>query len=276
MKTTFKKQRGILLVLMSLFVLISCQNENEEIPIEEETVVLDDELAQRSAEIDLISDDIGFIVDDAAQESESAASFLPPCVIISTQISGGFSQLTLDFGDGCQLPNGNIVSGIIMMTQDVNAQLASRMIQVSFNNFTRNGVLVEGTRSVTRVLSNENGNPQSTAAVDMQVTWPNGATYTRQGTRTREWIEGVNNGTWTDNVFSITGNGTTTGVLGNTHSADITTALRREATCAFIVSGVVALSRNDNTGILTYGDGSCDGEATWTGPNGNTITIFLD
>ncbi|AXG69898.1 hypothetical protein KORDIASMS9_02126 [Kordia sp. SMS9] len=275
MKTTFKKQRGILLVLMSLFVMIACQDDNET-SITEDEVALDDELAQRSAEIDLISDDIGLIVDDAAQEFESAVSFLPACVTISTQVSGGFSQLTLDFGDGCELPNGNIVSGIIMMSQDVNAQLASRIIQVTFSNFTRNGVLVEGTRSVTRVLSNDAGNPQSTAAVDMQVTWPNGATYTRQGTRTREWIEGVNNGTWTDNVFSITGSGTTTGVLGNTHSATITTALRREATCAFIVSGVVELSRNSNTGILAYGDGTCDGEATWTGPNGNTIAIFLD
>ncbi len=275
MKTTFKKQRGILLALMSLFLIVACQDDNETITIEEE-VVLSDELAKSSAEIDLISDDIGLIVDDAAQEFESAVSFLPACVTISTQVSGGFSQLTLDFGDGCELPNGNFVSGIIMMSQEIEAELTSRIIQVSFNNFTRNGVLIVGTRSVTRVLSNDAGNPQSTAEVDMQVTWPNGATYTRQGTRTREWIEGVNTGTWTDNVFSITGSGTTTGVLGNTHSATITTALRREATCAFIVSGVVELSRNDNTGILAYGDGSCDGGATWTGPNGQTIDIFLD
>jgi len=271
MKTTFKKQRGILLVLMSLFFMVACQDENETISTDDE-VAMDDQLAQRSAEIDLISDDIGLIVDDAAQEFESAPSFLPSCVTISTQVSGGFSQLTLDFGEGCELPNGNMVSGIIMMSQDINAELASRMIQVSFTNFTRNGVLVEGARSVTRVLANENGNPQSTATVDMQVTWPGGATYTRQGTRVREWIEGVNTGTWTDNVFSITGNGTTTGVLGNTHAATITTALRREATCG----GVVELSRNDNTGVLAYGDGNCDGEAMWTGPNGNTITIFLD
>ncbi|MEM6687739.1 MAG: hypothetical protein AAF617_18325 [Bacteroidota bacterium] len=275
MKTIFKKQRGILLVLMSLFLIVACQNDTETVTAEEE-VALNDELAQRSAEIDLISDDIGLIVDDAAQEFESAPSFLPPCVTISTVVSGGFSQLTLDFGTGCELPNGNIVSGIIMMSQAVDAQLASRVIEVSFTNFTRNGVSVEGTRRVTRVLSNDAGNPQSTAEVDMQVTWPNGATYTRQGIRIREWIEGVNTGTWTDNVFSITGNGTTTGVLGNTHSANITTALRREATCAFIVSGVVELTRNSNTGTLAYGDGSCDGEAAWTGPNGNTITIFLD
>ena len=67
MKTILKKQRGILVVLMSLFLVVACQNDNESVTAEDE-VALDDELALRSAEIDLISDDIGLIVDDAAQE----------------------------------------------------------------------------------------------------------------------------------------------------------------------------------------------------------------
>jgi hypothetical protein len=274
MKTTFRKQKGILLILMSLFIFTACQNENETVTVEEEA--MDDQLALRSAEIDLISDDIGLIVDEAAQEDESAVSFLPSCVTITTVVSSGFVERTLDFGDGCELPNGNIVSGMIIMSHEVDADLMRREIAVSFNNFMRNNVLVEGTRSIERVLSNEAGNPQSTAQVDMQITWPGGTTATRVGTRTREWIEGFGSGTWVDNVFSITGNATTTGVLGNTHAGNITTALRREATCAFIVSGVIELSRNDNTGILAYGDGTCDGEATWTGPGGNTISIYLD
>lgn len=276
MKTIFKKQQAIVLVLMSLFLMTACQNENETVTLEEEEVALNDQLAQKSAEIDLISDDIGLIVDEASREAKSAASFLPSCVTITTEISLGFTQKTLDFGDGCELPNGNIVSGIIMMSHAVAINPATREIVVTFDNFTRNGILVEGTRSVERVASNDAGNPQATATVDMQVTWPDETTYTRVGTRTREWIEGINNGTWTDNVFSITGSGTTTGRLGNTHSATITTPLRREATCAFVVSGVVELSRNDTTGTLAYGDGSCDGEATWTNPNGQTVSIFLD
>ncbi|WP_298512309.1 hypothetical protein [uncultured Kordia sp.] len=275
MKTKFKKQQGILFVLMSLFLMTACQNETATETAEDE-VAIDDQLALRSAEIDLISDDIGLIVDDAAQETESTVSFLPPCVTITVEISAGFRQKTLDFGDGCELPNGNIVSGIIMMSHEVDASPARREIAVTFDNFTRNGVLVAGTRSVERVLSNDAGNPQSTAQVNMQVTWPDETTATREGTRVREWIEGFGSGTWVDNAFLITGNATTTGRLGNTHAATITDALRREAVCAFIVSGTVELSRNDNTGILAYGDGTCDGEATWTNPNGDTITIYLD
>jgi len=256
--------------------MTACQNENETATEIIEEAVIDDVLAKRSAEIDLMSDDIGFIVEEASLENKSSSSFLPPCVVITIEISTGFVQKTLDFGDGCELPNGNIVSGMIIMSYEVNATMASREIMVSFDNFTRNDVLIEGTRSVERLLSNDAGNPQSTAEVNMQVTWPDGTTATREGTRVREWTEGFASGTWTDNVFLITGNATTTGILGNTHSATITTALRREAACAFIVSGVVELSRNDNTGILAYGEGTCDGEVTWTNPNGDTITIYLD
>lgn len=274
MKTKFKKQRGILLVLMSLFLMTACQNENETATLEE--AVMNDELAKRSAEVDLISDDIGLIVEEASLENKSATSFLPPCVTITIELSEGFRQKTLDFGDGCELPNGNIISGIIIMSHEINTDPAHREIAVSFDNFTRNGVLIEGTRSIERILTNDAGNPQSTAQVNMQVTWLDETTATREGVRIREWIEGVGTGTWTDNVFSITGNATTTGRLGNTYAANITTALRREAVCAFIVSGTVELSRNDNIGTLAYGEGTCDGEATWTNPNGETVTIYLD
>ena len=275
MKTKFKKQQGFLVVLMTLFLMTACQNETA-IETFEEEVAIDDQLAKRSAEIDLISDDIGLIVDEASVEAKSSVSFLPTCVTITTEISSGFTQRTLDFGDGCELPNGNVVSGIIMMSHAVVVNPATREIAVTFDNFTRNGVLVEGTRSLERIASNDAGNPQSTAQVNMQVTWPDETTATREGVRVREWIEGIGSGTWTDNVFSITGNATTTGRLGNTHAATITTALRREAICAFIVSGTVELSKNDNTGTLAYGDGTCDGEATWTNPNGETVTIYLD
>lgn len=274
MKTKFKMKQGILFLVGCLLCMTACQNEDTIATIDE--VAIDDALAQRSAEIDLISDDIGIIVEEAYQEDESYVSFLPECVTITTEISAGFRQRTLDFGDGCELPNGNIVGGIIVMRHEVDSNPARRDISVTFDNFTRNGVLIEGSRSIERVLSNEAGNPQSTAVVNMQVTWPNGATATREGTRIREWIEGFGSGTWSDNVFIITGNLTTTGVLGNTHAATITTPLRREMVCVFIVSGTIELSRNNATGTLTYGDGSCDNEAAWTNPNGNTMTIYLD
>ena len=276
MKTTFKMQRGIFFLVVSLLLITTaCQNEDET-SLATEGVELNSELALRSADIDLISDDIGIIVEEAYQEDESQVSFLPTCVTITTVLTTGSRTRTIDFGQGCELPNGNVLSGIITISHEVDNNPARRMIAVTFDNFHRNDVLIEGTRSIERVVSNDIGNPQSTATVNMQVTWPNGATYSRDGTRIREWIEGVGSGTWTDNVFSITGSVTTTGVLGNTHAATITTALRRELICPFIVSGTVILSRNSASGTLVFGDGSCDNEASWTNPNGVTQTIYLN
>ncbi|WP_046757121.1 hypothetical protein [Kordia jejudonensis] len=275
MKTTCKQQCIILVLVASLFMFTACQNEDTTSDAVEE-VAIDDQLAQRSAEIDLIADDIDFIVEEGFIEDETYIYFLPDCVTITTQISSGFRERTVDFGTGCELPNGNLLSGMITMSHEVDSDPARRTVSVTFTNFERNGVSVEGTRSIERVLANTAGNPQATASVDMQVTWPNGATYTRQGTRVREWIEGFGSGTWSDNVFSITGNVTTTNILGNTYAATITTALRRELVCAFIVSGTISLSRNNDTGTLDFGNGSCDNEATWTNPSGTVQTIFLD
>ncbi|EDP97810.1 hypothetical protein U8527_05650 [Kordia algicida OT-1] len=274
MKTKFKMKNVMLLLVVTLLSVTACQNEDTVATTDD--VAIDDALAQRSAEIDLISDDIGIIVEEAYQEDESYVSFLPECVTITTEISTGFIERTLDFGDGCELPNGNIVAGIIVTSHAVDSNPARRDISVTFDNFTRNDVLIEGTRSIERVLANDAGNPQSTAQVAMQVTWQDGTTATREGIRIREWIEGFGSGVWSDNVFSITGSVTTTGILGNTYAAIITTPLRREMVCAFIVSGTIELSRNDNTGTLSYGEGSCDNEAVWTNPNGNTTTIYLD
>ena len=41
-----------------------------------------------------------------------------------------------------------------------------------------------------------------------------------------------------------------------------------------IVSGVISIVRNGNTGTLDYGDGTCDNTALFTF-NGNTYTIAI-
>ena len=104
MKTTFKKQRGILCFVLSLLLLTACQNENTTSDSLDE-VAIDDQLAQRSAEIDLIADDIDFIVEEGMIEDETYTSFLPDCVTITSVISQGFRERTVDFGTaGKHLP----------------------------------------------------------------------------------------------------------------------------------------------------------------------------
>ena len=124
--------------------------------------------------------------------------------------------------------------------------------------------------------SNDNGNPQYTHTLDLTITWPNGLEASHEGTKIREWIEGHGSGIWSDNVFEITGNWTTNFVNGNSHSYLVVIPLRREVICHYFVSGSIDVERTNFSGVLDYGEGDCDNQATFTFDSGEVIDITLN
>ena len=269
---------------LSLLTFASCSTENEETVVAEsfEELITVAEL-QASDEAEMISEEVSTIAEDvyAADEisltakSNYSSDYLPDCVTITTEVTDTTREKTIDFGEGCELPNGNVLSGIINLSYAKDMETASKSIALSLENFTFNGVAVEGSADILRVRSNENGNPQGTVNSTFDATWPNGDTASFTGTRTREWIEGFGSGFWGDNVFLITGTRTYIGKLGNVYMKEVITPLRRELSCRFIVSGVLEISRNDNTASLDFGDGSCDAKGILTQPDGTETEIFL-
>ena len=201
--------------------------------------------------------------------------YLPDCVTITVVIVQNMKTVTLDFGEGCELRNGNFVSGKIIMTYERDPEAASKMITYSFEDFYFNRKNVEGGGSILRERSNENGNPQSTKTFDVTVTWPDGLFASKVGKKVREMIEGQSTSAWGDNVFLITGNWTFTRRNGIVLSAKIIKELRRELACKFLVSGTIELSKNLDTAILDYGDGECDDLATVSINGGERREIHL-
>jgi hypothetical protein len=236
-------------------------------------------------ESDDLSDDVNNVVDDFLMENEGMSSRpsidsksqvgILPCVTKTIVITGTTKNVTLDFGDGCELPNGNILKGKINMSYELNTDVPSFTVTYNFENFFFNDISVEGENTLVRTRFNDNGNPESTLTMDMKVTWPDGVYASRKGTKTREWVEGYGTRTFGDNVFLITGNWTATFKDGTVVSANITKPLRREMACRFIVSGVVELQKNDRSGSLDFGDGNCDNTAVFTDENGESREITL-
>jgi len=200
---------------------------------------------------------------------------MPDCVTITKVIVQNMKTVTLDFGEECELRNGNVVSGKIIMVYEKDPEAATKTITYTFENFYFNGKSVEGGGTILRERSNENGNPQSTKTFDVTVTWPDGLFANRKGEKVREWIEGFGTPGWGDNVFLITGEWTFTKRDGTLVTAKIIEALRRELACKFIVSGIIELSRNNNTAVLNYGDGGCDDLATVSINGGEEVEIHL-
>ncbi|WP_282162978.1 hypothetical protein [Ulvibacterium marinum] len=266
---------------LATLLFFSCNKE--ESPSMEGEQSLDVVALTASDEAELISEEIITVAEDVYSSDEistiSKASYrsdyLPDCVTVTTVVTDTTKEKTIDFGLGCELPNGNVLSGIIFLSYEKDMELATKTITLSLVDFTFNEVTVEGGATIERVRSNENGNPQADATGTFNGTWPDGSTSNFTGNRTREWIEGYGSGFWGDNVFLIMGKRTYTGPQGNVFIKETITPLRREWSCRFIVSGILEITRNDLTASLDFGDGECDAKGVLTYPDGGTEEIFL-
>jgi hypothetical protein len=275
MKSKTLKTKLLATLFISLLFLTSCEKETD-VTVEE----MKTENVQKSTEIDVASDVVSSVVEEAyildgtTDRNSKSDTFLPACMTKTVTIVGNTRTVVLEFDD-CTF-KGNHLDGIITMVYEKNPEAMTRTITYVFSDFYFNNKLIEGGGSILREKSNNQGNPQSTKNQDITVTWPDGKSAHRVGIKVREWIEGVGSGTWGDNVFSITGQWTTEFPNGDLNSGIVTTPLRRELACNFIVSGVIALSHNELAGTLDFGSGSCDNEAIFTGPNGVEHIIILD
>ena len=277
-----KVRKFVVLMLMGALMLNSCSNEGTEntiVPDDSESLIE----ARQSGEIDVFSEGVSAVIEEVYTKDEllsnsrtfDVVSYLPDCVTITTVVTATSKEKTIDFGEGCELPNGHVLKGIIYMSYQKDMTALTKEISVSFQNFYINDVNIEGAKSVFRERTNTNNNPQSTFNVDIVVTWPDGSYASRVGVKVREWIEGYGSGNWGDNVFLITGNRTTIFRNGNIRVGEVIQALRRELSCNFLVSGIINLQRNNNVVTLDFGDGLCDNEAVVTLPDGTTHIIYL-
>jgi len=258
--------------------LLSCQKE------EENTTAFGDD-AKINASIDLISDDISKIIDDQYQAQEASGgrypytSYLPDCADLSISVENGIWTRTIDFGTtGCQLINGNVLRGKIIVSGSTNFNLSPYIINYSFDNFFHNDKLIGGNRTASRTYQStpalSTPHPVVDVEINLTITYPNGNIYTRTGNRKRECIEGYNTAEiLNDNVYSITGVWSTTFPNG-IQTTTITTPLIVKLNCRNIVSGEMNFVRNNSTANLNFGNGSCDNIAVYT-INGNSYTISL-
>ena len=269
----------LLLLALCCFLFMSC-TDNDSININDESLVLDEAIAL--VEVDDVSDEINNVIDDFFVESETSSrsegknphSFFS-CATKTIVIDGTNKIVTLDFGDGCELPNGNVLSGKIILIHNVDTDLRILTVVYFFENFYFNKLNVTGENKMVRVRKNENGNPLSTLTINITVTWPDLEFTNRQGTKIREWVEGPETRTFGDNVFLISGNWTATFKNGTVFTAHIIEPLRREMACRFIVSGIVEFDKRNRVGTLNFGEGTCDNKALFTDSEGVETEIEL-
>ena len=279
------KTKILALGMVSCFLFVGCNKDDNNGNIKSADVV-------SSSKIDPISDDVSEIVETQSNEtaagrsSSATENFLSDCATVTTTQSGNTVTRTIDFGTtNCTLNNGNTVRGKIILTFTNDWTALTRTINYAFENFYHNDRHVEGNRTVVKTIL-PNGHPQATINLNMTVTTPEGAVYTRVGNRIREFSEGYGNGDISDNVFLVSGSWTTTLPSSISHTATISASSPLKIKCSCtqpiltqhrfeIVSGILTVVRNSNTAVIDYGNGECDNVGTISINGGPAITFVL-
>ena len=264
------------LAIFGLLLFASCQSNDgvelvEPLTTEEAlNVVLADDL---SAEIDDVVEDDALDYNLSAKGTDSNTSSAAKCAVRTVVDTTDGKIVTLDFGTGCIGRKGKEFAGKIIIEYVRTATGFSKT--VTFENFSVEGNAIEGEKSIAKVKENANGNPEATFTVDIKITLTTGEEITKKGTKVKEKIAGADTKDRGDDVYSISGNWESVDKTGIIKTALITTNLRREYACKYIVSGVVQITKDGDASTLDFGDGTCDNLATLTDSTGSSTEITL-
>lgn len=209
----------------------------------------------------------------------STVDIITGCATITKDTLSSPKKITIDFGNGCTNSNGVKRAGKIFVTYTGNYRAEGTVIHIVSENYFVNNNKVDIDRTVTNLGENNNNNLEFSVQSTRMVTFTDGTSSSSTQNKTREWIAGSNTPRdFTDDIYKVTGTGTHTSRRGILYDVSTITALTRKLSCQQFVSGELKIIRNGNRerfGVINFGAGECDNEATVTLDNGRVFTIDL-
>jgi len=273
-----KKQFFAALVIGLVFagLLTSCTKDEKVAGAAEITATAEDEALAAS-----INDDVTNEADEyvsaielngyAVEKSISGAQGIKSTVTITVDKpdSVNFPKvITIDFGnEGFIGRRGNTLKGKLIVTITNRMFYANSSRTIAFDNFSVNGNVITGSKTITYNGLNADFHSNWTIQVNDTITRVDGSVVVWNSERTREHID--INGTplqfW-DDLYSIKGSSNGINAKGKayTMTIDANNPLIVGGGCAFIRKGSVTISSESKTVVVDYGNGDCDNIATAT------------
>lgn len=280
-KLKAKTQAAILIAGLGLITLNGCRKDEkfddvtDVSPADITTTTNVSETERMGTDVENTADQ-AYSMKIANNPTQTPQNTFAPCATVTLDTTVFPSHMVIDFGTGCLGLDGRYKSGQIIVDFTGHYFDAGSVRTITFNNYYVDSNHVEGTRIVTNNGINASGNMSwSIDAQNMTVTKPDGSFHIWNSQRTREIIAGFSTQTIYDDVYLITGSFNGTDANGNAFIANITTPLRKEVGCHWMVTGVIQITKtNKPLKTLDFGNGSCDQYATVT-VNGHVKTITL-
>lgn len=165
-------------VVFSMLVFTSCENKEDgpEVVFEEEEQAAYE--AEESAEN--LFDVVESITNSAIQLAETnaggriAVSDDPEIACAAVQFEGTeqSGRIEINFGEGCEGPDGRTRKGIIVVEYDGNWKIKGSKIYTILKNFYVDGFRVEGTRILTNVSLDLDSLVYTVEIIGGKITWP--------------------------------------------------------------------------------------------------------
>lgn len=206
--------------------------------------------------------DLFKVVDQSASNEEGIRDNIIGCIdtiIVDTTVNP--RTVLIDFGDdNCVGDDGRIRKGQIIATFTGRYRDEGSIITVTPQNYTVNGYLLQGTKVITNLGLDNDEHIHYSIQVNGSVTPPSGQSISYwQSSRTRTWIEGSNTITPWDDVYLITGSGNGTSSNGTPYTVSITSPIRAEVGCPWLVSGVFQVAPQEmEVRTINFGNGDCN------------------
>jgi hypothetical protein len=182
--------------------------------------------------------------------------------------------ITVNFGTtGCPDLRGNIRTGKLFFTYNGKRFVTGSTIVTTGENYTINGIKLEGTRTLTNLGGSTAEAPKfNVTLAGGKATFEDGTSAQRESSITMTWVRGT---TVADDKLVIdqssTASGTTRG--GRQYAVSLLKQLEFKRSCGIAVSGTKKYVIDGTKEItIDYGDGTCDKTVTIT-LNGITRTI---
>jgi len=198
----------------------------------------------------------------------------PECATVTVDRDSFPKTITIDYGDSCVDKRGHTKSGIVVITLSDSLHIPGATYTVTYTDLTMGEKVMNLDASYTFEGYNEDGNAvMSWNAVSTTVIGDT-VTIGRDVSHSKTWLSGYDTPEIEDDIFQVEGGGTVTVNDEYEFTREIIEPLMVDRSCRFIISGIIEITRNDESLQIDFGDGECDNIAVVT-KDGETEEIEL-
>lgn len=190
----------------------------------------------------------------------------PPCVTVSMDSDEFPKNLTIDYAEGCTGRFGLVKKGTLTIHMSDTILNEGAVYTATFENMTVGNRSIEKTITFENLGQNLDENWEFSYEMISTTTFERDGepfTIVREFSGIKEWLAGFDTPETADDQFLRNGAGTIT-VNEELKFERTVTDLLIDRACKYPLSGVVEITRNEETMTIDFGTGECDNVALVT------------